>query len=172
MIGKISIMIGKTSTNFDRLRNRVWKNKHLSIKTKVRIYEACILYILLYRSKSWAAYRPQKSKLSAFHTQNLRFILAKTWEGKMTNEDVFKIPASCLLSSKLKYICLRWAGHVNRMPPFCIPELILQGVLANGTRVYGDFVFDLNTPQKRKKWKKNKKTNKRNKIKQIKCRAL
>ena len=107
----------------------MWKNRHLSIKTKVRIYEACVLSFLLYGSESWATYRP---KLSAFYTWNLRFILGKTWEDKITNEDVFRITDSCPLSSTLKYIRLRWAGHVNHMPSYCMPRLVLHGVLANG----------------------------------------
>ena len=72
----------------------MWKNRHLIIKTKVRIYEACVLSIILYGSKRWATYRPQESKLSAFHTGSLRFILGKTWEDKITNEDVFRITDS------------------------------------------------------------------------------
>jgi len=134
---ELSIRLGKASTTFGRPTKRVWKNRHLSIHTKVRVYEACVLSILLYGAESWATYRPQESRLSAFHTFNLRFILGKTWEDKMTNEDVFRITGSGPLSSRLKFFRLRWAGHVNRMPQRRIPRLLLHGVLEEGTRHTG-----------------------------------
>ena len=134
---EILTRLGKASTTFGRLTKRVWKNGHLSIHTKVRVYEACVLSILLYGAESWATYRPQESKLSAFHTSCLRFILGKTWEDKMTNEEVFQITGSGPLSSRLKFIRLRWAGHVNRMPNHRIPRLLMHGVLEEGSRQTG-----------------------------------
>ena len=62
------------------------ENRHLSIKTKVRIYEACVLSIHL--SEIWPSYRNQEVKLVK-HTRSLRFMLGKIWEDKITNEDVY-----------------------------------------------------------------------------------
>jgi hypothetical protein len=134
---EISSRLGIASTTFGRLTKRVWNNRHLGVKTKVRVYEACVLSILLYGAETLATYRPQESKLSAFHTRNLRFILGKTWEDKMTNKDLFMQTGSCPLSSRLKLIRLRWAGHVNRMPRTRTPHMILHGVLENATRRKG-----------------------------------
>jgi len=134
---ELGTRIGKAASTFGRLTKRVWRNKYLSVRTKVRIYEACVLSILLYGAESWPTYRPQESRLSAFHTRNLRFIIGKTWEDKMTNEELFKITNSGPLSSRLKFIRLRWAGQVNRMPPSRIPHSILHGVLEEGTRHIG-----------------------------------
>jgi hypothetical protein len=134
---EISTRLGIASTAFGRLTKRVWNNRHLGIKTKVRVYEACVLSILLYGAETWATYRPQESKLSAFHTRNLRFIVGKTWEDKMTNEELFMLTGSGPLSSRLKFTRLRWAGHVNRMPSTRIPHMILHAVLEHGTRQTG-----------------------------------
>ena len=134
---EILTRLGKTSTTFGRLTKRVWKNRHLSISTKVRVYEACVLSILLYGAETWPTYRSQESKLTAFHTSCLRFILGKTWEDKIANEDIFKITGSGPLSSRLKFYRLRWAGHVNRMSQHRIPCLLLHGVLEMGTRQKG-----------------------------------
>ena len=55
---EINQWIGKASTNFGRLSFRVWKNHHLTIKLKIKVYTACILNALLYSSETWCAYRP------------------------------------------------------------------------------------------------------------------
>ncbi|XP_067947345.1 uncharacterized protein [Watersipora subatra] len=55
----------------------------------------------------------------------------------MTNEKLFMQTGSGPLSSRLKFIRLRWAGHVNRMPSMKIPHMIIHGVLENGTHQTG-----------------------------------
>ncbi|XP_067949704.1 uncharacterized protein [Watersipora subatra] len=51
---EISTRLGIASTDFGRLTKRVWKNRHIGIKTKVRLYEACVLSILLYGAETCA----------------------------------------------------------------------------------------------------------------------
>ena len=99
--------LGKPSTTFGRLTKCVWKNCHLSTRTKVWVYKACVLSILLYGAESWATYRSQESKLNAFNSFNLRFILGKTWENKIANEEVFKMTGYQSFSM-LKLFCLCW----------------------------------------------------------------
>jgi len=38
------------------------------------------------------------------------------------------------LSSKPKFLCLHWAGNVNRMPKHGIPHIMLHGVMSEGAR--------------------------------------
>ena len=47
---ELGIRIGKAATFFGRLGKRAWNNKMLTMKTKIRIYKACILSTLLYGS--------------------------------------------------------------------------------------------------------------------------
>ena len=76
---EISIRLGKASTT-----DRVWKNTHLTTKTKVR-YEACNSSILPFGAERWTTYRYLKC---------LRSLLGITWEDKMTNEELFRIANS------------------------------------------------------------------------------
>ena len=125
----------KASTVFGRLTKRVWKNQHLSFRTKVRVYEACDLSILLYGAVTWVTYRQQESRLIAFHTRYLRFRQTKTWKDKITNEKLFEITGSTPFSSLLKFYRLSWAGYLNRMPSPYIPRL--HRVLEEGSRPVG-----------------------------------
>lgn len=40
---ELSKRIGKASTTLARLTKKVWKNKHITIPTKMDIYKACVL---------------------------------------------------------------------------------------------------------------------------------
>ena len=57
----------------------------LTIKTKVRTYEACVLSALLYGSKTWATYAGQERKLNTFHLRCLRKIIGIRWDDRKTN---------------------------------------------------------------------------------------
>lgn len=63
---KLGTRLGKAASTFRRLTKRVWRNKHLPVLTKVRVYEACVLSILLYGAESWPTYRPQESRLETY----------------------------------------------------------------------------------------------------------
>lgn len=134
---ELSSRLGRAATVFGKLEKRVWKNKHLSTGTKIRVYEACVVSVLLYGSASWTTYRRQENRISAFHTRNLRAILGVTWKDKMPNETLFNIAQSHPISSQLKFNRLRWAGHVHRMPCHRLPRKILHSVLQEGTRPVG-----------------------------------
>ena len=54
---EIATRIKKACSSFGRLYDRVWKNHGLTIPTKVRVYEAVVLTILLYGSETWILYR-------------------------------------------------------------------------------------------------------------------
>ena len=91
-----------------------------------------LVFFLFFYMDPKVGFRNQNLVLSILEAY--AFILGKTWEDKITNEDVFRIIDSCPLNSTL---CLRWAGHVKCMPSFRIPCLVLHGVLANDIRCKG-----------------------------------
>ena len=103
---------------------------YLGIHTKVRVYKACVLNIFIFGADSWASYWPQESKLSASHTPCLQFILGKTWEDKMTNEEVFQITGSGPLSSRLKFI------HLLALSSKSVIFLMFRGVHSTLCRIY------------------------------------
>ena len=133
----VQTRIGKASTTFSRLRSRVWKNKYLTIRTKTRIYTACVLSVLLYGSEAWTTYRWQERKLNAVHFRCLRNTLGITWKDKITNAEVLHRTGSNTLFYILTQRRLRWLGHVRRMPCGHLPKDILYGELATGRRDLG-----------------------------------
>ena len=123
----------KLNSAFGRLSNRVWKNKHLKKGTKISVYRAVVLTILLYGSESWVTYRHHLRLLERFHQRCLRIILNIHWGDYVSNVEVLSTSIEAiLLKSKL---C--WAGHVSRMENHRLPKIVLYGELSAGHRNRG-----------------------------------
>ena len=134
---EIATRIGKAATSFSRLRLRAWSNKYITERTKTRIYQCCVVSVLLYGSESWSTYARHERKLNAFHMRCLRNILGITWRDKVTNEAVLAHTGSKSMFQTLKVRRLRWLGHLRRMPDGRLPKDILYRELCAGSRGRG-----------------------------------
>ena len=120
-----------------KLSQRVWNNPHLTTNTKMKVYQACVLSILLYASESWTTYARHEKKLNTFHLRCLRRILHIKWQDKVSNSEVLERAKTKTLYSILRERRLRWLGHVKRMEPGRIPKDLLYSELEEGTRPTG-----------------------------------
>ena len=66
---------------------RVWRQRNLSPATKLRLYETCVLSVLLYCSESWTLLKADVDRLQAFHMRSLRRILGIRWFNYVTNAE-------------------------------------------------------------------------------------
>ncbi|PIK59499.1 hypothetical protein BSL78_03571 [Apostichopus japonicus] len=62
---RINGRIGKAATVMSKLNTRVWTNKNLTLHTKLKVYQACVLSTLLYGSETWTTYTRQEHRLNA-----------------------------------------------------------------------------------------------------------
>ena len=134
---EINVRIGKAATTLARLTNRVWTNTKLTIKTKMAVYNACVISTLLYGSETWTTYARQERRLHTFHMRSLRRILGITWRDKVTNNDVLSRCGLPSMFTLLRQRRMRWLGHVHRMEDGRIPKDIFYGELASGSRPLG-----------------------------------
>lgn len=129
--------IGLASASFGRLTNRVFQNRDLAIKTKVIVYKAICLSILLYGCEAWVPYRKHIRKLESFHTGCLQHILGIKWWHKIPHTEIRQRaniePLEILLLQKQ----LRWAGHVIRMPETRLPRKVMYGEIPDSARSVG-----------------------------------
>ena len=134
---EIDKRIGKAASTLARLTARVWTSPKLSVKTKMAVYNACVISTLLYGSETWTTYAGQERRLNSFHLRSIRRILGISWQDKVTNADVLSragLPTKYTLPRQRR---LRWLGHVRRMEDGRIPKDILYGELALGRRTTG-----------------------------------
>ena len=129
--------IGKAASTMARLTNKVWKNPDLTLKTKMAVYKACVLSILLYSSEAWTTYARHEKRLNVFHLRNIRRILCISWQDRVTNSEILSRAGLPSIYTLLKQRRLRWLGHVRRMSDSRIPKALLYGELSNGSRARG-----------------------------------
>ena len=108
--------LSKARAAFNNLQ-AVWKSGQYTIRTKLKLYNSCILPILFYGSECWRMTEADQQKLSTFHTKSLRRILRIFWPQKITNQDLLikcKQEEISILISRRRW---RWIGHVLRKSP-------------------------------------------------------
>jgi len=87
---EIGKKIGHAATNMSKLSQHVWENQKLTTPTKMAVYRACIISMLLYGSESWTTYAAQEKCLNVFHLRCLQRILSISWQDRITNSAVLE----------------------------------------------------------------------------------
>lgn len=92
----------------------VWRSASYSTKTKLRIYQSCVLSTLLYGCECWRMTERDLSKLASFHTTSLRKILRIFWPQKISNDQLLKQTKQEDIRTIVTRRRWRWIGHVLR----------------------------------------------------------
>ena len=74
------------SRNTFRMLNNVLKSSQYSTKTKLTLYQNCVLSTLLYSAECWRMTQSDLNKLSTLHTKNIRRILHVFWPETIFNQ--------------------------------------------------------------------------------------
>ena len=97
------------------LKNMIWKNKHMNIQSKVRIYKTCVRPIMTYGIESRADTVRTKSLLRTSEMKILRNITGKTLRDRIRNTEIRK---TCEVEDIVRWGRQRrrfWNEHVGRM---------------------------------------------------------
>ena len=131
---EITHRLKRASVAFGSLEHRLWAQRGITMETKLKVYNACVLTALLYGCETWVVYRPHLRQLERFQQQCLRRIIGVHWEMRISDVEVLeKCHCESIEATILKHR-LRWAGHVVRMGEERIPKQLLYGELAEGKR--------------------------------------
>lgn len=134
---EVETRIGKASSAFGSLYNRLWSSHDVSLRTKVDIYKAVVLTTLLYGAESWTLYRKHIAQLDSFHMRCLRQLCKISWHDKISNAEVLSRCNIFGIESFLIKVQLRWCGHVVRMEDDRIPKQLFYGQISNAPRRVG-----------------------------------
>lgn len=128
--------IAKGQSVFSQLR-KVWENRKIRLRTKLRIFEATVISVVRYGSETWALRRKEEDILDVFQRNCLRTILGIRRRDNVSNETLYERSGSNPLSKVIAGERLRWLGHVLRMTDERLPRLLLFGKPQEGRKKAG-----------------------------------
>lgn len=95
---------------------KLWNTNGISLKTRLRLYNALVIPVLMYNAGTWALTSAQSKKLDVFHRRHQRQVLKVRWPQKISNKKLYK---ACEVEEPLsvKVGRLRWSlfGLVLRL---------------------------------------------------------
>ena len=112
---EISRRKGLASSTLRKLWQPLWRHRNISTRTKMRIYNACVLSILLYGSETWPLSATLAKRLAGFDHRAQRRVLNIHWREHITNVEVRHRSNQPPIQRVLAQRRLRWLGHVLRM---------------------------------------------------------
>ena len=128
--------IARATGKFAQLRP-IWRNKGMSLKSKMLFYRAFIPPALLYGCEAWAITPVQEKKLNAVHMRFLRSLLGVSRWDRWRNERVAFKCGILQVPDLISRARMGWVGHVVRMGEDRLPHNSLFGGLTGGTRGRG-----------------------------------
>ena len=105
--------LSKARTTF-RMLEPVWRSSQYSNITKIKLYQSCIVSVLLYGSECWKMTDTNARKVNTFHTKCLRRVMKIFWPLIITNEVLLQKCGSLPMSQTIMKRRWTWIGHVLR----------------------------------------------------------
>ena len=133
---ELSSRIQKAPGAFYQL-SRIWYSRNIKTPTKVSIYKAAVLTILLYGSEVWNTTQAQMKRFEVFHQRCSRRILKIRWNYFVSNAEVLRRANIAPVDVHIRAARLRWFGHVVRMPEERVPNYLLDWIPMQGKRSRG-----------------------------------
>ena len=112
----INRRIGLATGVMRSLRQPLWRHPSISLETKLRVYQASVLSVLLYGYECWPISTSLCSRLSAFDMQAQRTITNTKWFEYKTNMEVRTLTNRKPVQRYISQGRLRWFGHLLRSP--------------------------------------------------------
>src|SRR5688572_9559886 len=123
-------------TLFGKL-GKIWRDRNISTRTKLKIYETLVIPVLLYGSECWCLRKEDERKLLAIEMNWLRRIKRRSKRDRIKNEVTRKeLGQEETVIDRIRKKRLTWLGHVMRMDNNRLPSMALYGYV-EGTRSRG-----------------------------------
>ena len=154
---EIKNRLKQSAAAFSKLYQRIWKKRHIKLKTKVKTYRAIVIPCMIYGSETWNCGKSDLRKLDGLQYRQLRTITGKTFRDKVSHvqllqsikfgpnqnflwaipEDETKNPNLTSIETMVRLSRLRYFGHVLRMNDSRLPNIMIHGEINKGSRGMG-----------------------------------
>jgi len=95
--------------------HNIWKDRYLSISTKIHIYQALVQSVLLYAAETWTLLATDIKALEAFHMKCQRQLLQISWQKFIRNEEVAATTSLPSISEVIRRRRSALFGHGARL---------------------------------------------------------
>ena len=112
----ITYRIAQAASAMYRLSNPLFRKHSISIQTKINMYPALVVSVLLYGSEAWATTLADRRRLDVFDMRCQRCLIRVLWQQHISNHSIRERTKQSTASSLLRQRRLRWFGHLHRMP--------------------------------------------------------
>ena len=113
---EVNRRIGRAQGVMNSLNKTVWRSRHLTRRTKVRVFKSLVLPVLLYSSEAWTLTDGLRRRLDSFVTSSLRRIFGYRWQDRVSNQEVLDRAEMGRVTCLIRERQLRFYGHVVRFP--------------------------------------------------------
>src|SRR6218665_534521 len=94
---------------------KLWREKSISMATKMKLYYALVAQVLLYGSECWSLRKEDERRLLVAEMSWLRRIIGRSRREKVRNEQTRQeLGAEETVVQKIKKRRLQWFGHVEK----------------------------------------------------------
>ena len=128
--------IAQTTATLSRLKI-IWREKNISLASKVKLMRTLILSTFLYACESWTLTAEIERRIQALEMRCYRRLLNISYKDHVTNEEVRNRIQNAIgvhddLLTMVKKRKFRWYGHISRS--FGMAKTILQGTVKGARR--------------------------------------
>ena len=99
------------------LNRSVWRCRYLCRRTKIRLFRALVLHVLLYGSETWSIGVRERGRLNSFSTRALHRIMGYRWDNFVSNDRLLRETGIAhQVTCMIRQCQLRLFGNVVRYP--------------------------------------------------------
>ena len=122
---KDGLLRRKVMTNLDS----IFKSRHITLPTKVRIVKAMVFPVVMYGCESWTVKKAERRRIDAFELWCWRRLLRVPWIAGRSNQSILKeISPGCSLEGMMLKLKLQYFGHLMRSVDSLEKALMLGGI--------------------------------------------
>ena len=107
----------------------IFKNRDITLPTKVRLVKAMVFPVVMYGCESWIVKKAEHRRIDSFELCCWRRLLRVLWTARRSNQSILKeISPECSLEGMMLKLKLQYFGHLMRRVDSLEKTLMLGGI--------------------------------------------
>ena len=118
-------------TNLDS----IFKSRHITLPTKVRLVKALVFPVVMYGCESWTVKKAERRRIDAFELWCWRRLLRVPWSARRSNQSILEeISPGISLEGMMPKLKFQYFGHLIRRVDSLEKTLMLGGITGRRRR--------------------------------------